>query len=231
MKKINKITCFYIIIFIIAILIKYSLVAIVNPDFIIREIIKDLKTYPFIIIGIIFLYFLYIKIGDFFLFEEQSFIAEKYYKIFFFLFKKDITYIGQGMSDFKKGKYDDSVDCFKKAININPNNKEAYLCLSIVYASIKEHNMAIKNAEKVIELDPEMNDAYFLLGISYLQIGEDDLAVKNLENTLHINPKHAGAYYNLGFLFKKKNLISKAEEYFLKARELDPIIDSKYTLI
>ena len=58
----------------------------------------------------------------------------------------------------KAGKYDKLVECYKKAIELEPNNAQLYASLASAYAETGDKKMAIFYAEKATELDPSFKE-------------------------------------------------------------------------
>ena len=61
--------------------------------------------------------------------------------------------VGQGAILNKKGKSDEAVSVFKKAIDINPHYAEAYEGLGLVYIHKKQEEDATKAFHKAIDIN------------------------------------------------------------------------------
>ena len=70
-----------------------------------------------------------------------------------------------------KKEYDKAIECYQKAIEINPDFADAYYNMGIAYRHKENYDKAIECYQKVIEIDPEDADAYNNMGVAYCQKG------------------------------------------------------------
>ena len=78
----------------------------------------------------------------------------------------DIEFYNRGLKSSLAYK---KIDCFTKAIQLNPNMAEAYEKRAMHYYFQRRFNRAIQDYTKVIELKPHRVDAYLMLGRAYLR--------------------------------------------------------------
>ncbi|MEI6092725.1 MAG: tetratricopeptide repeat protein [bacterium] len=152
-------------------------------------------------------------------------------------------YVNSGNKKYELGDYAGAISAYTKAIEMEPNSKEAYFNR----ANAKNRNNpfgganfnyqawelkvleAAKDYTKAIELDPSFADAYNNRSLMYIQVcsASEELkqsAEDDINRAIQINPNFAIAYYNrgyLGFLYCKK--IDPRKEY-ATALQLDPSI-------
>ena len=111
--------------------------------------------------------------------------------------------------------YKDSIICFQKTIEINPNFSDGYYNLGIVYRKVKEIEKSINNYNYCLEFNPKKFEAYNNLGNIYKDKQNIDLAVECYVNCLEINPNYNFALQNFGIclqnykLSKRSNVIEK----------------------
>jgi tetratricopeptide (TPR) repeat protein len=72
----------------------------------------------------------------------------------------------RGISLGKSGEYKEAIECFDKAIELNPNYAMAYSDRGIVYEKLKKYERAIEDYNKAIALDPNYVKAYWLFAVS-----------------------------------------------------------------
>ena len=53
------------------------------------------------------------------------------------------------------GWYEEAIDCFDKALQINPNHANAYYNKACIYALENQVELALENLQRAIELEPE----------------------------------------------------------------------------
>ena len=74
------------------------------------------------------------------------------------------TLIANSRLAFVQGKYQEAFDIAKEAIEISPENADAYLCAGNANMSFEKYDIAIKYYQKAVECEPENGDRYFHLG-------------------------------------------------------------------
>jgi tetratricopeptide (TPR) repeat protein len=127
--------------------------------------------------------------------------------------------------------YDEADGLYKKALEINPKNAEAYIGLAAIAGDLlKDYNGAQQNLLKAITLlDTRSSHAHDLLG----QLFENKLnrlaeARKEYESAIALDPSNAEAHYHLGLLLlatgKPKLPPDEAVAHIKKAAELSPSV-------
>ena len=66
----------------------------------------------------------------------------------------------KGNSFVTSGEYEKAIDCFDKAIELDPNYALAYRNRGNAYKDLGRYERAIEDYDKAIELDPDDDDAY-----------------------------------------------------------------------
>lgn len=67
--------------------------------------------------------------------------------------EKANEYKNLGNEAFKNKKYEESIEYFTKAIEINPNDHVFYSNRSGAYASLNQYDKALSDATKCVELN------------------------------------------------------------------------------
>jgi len=67
-------------------------------------------------------------------------------------------------------RYEQAIEDFSKAIELNPNDAVAYYNRGLAYAKLNEHERAIEYYGKAIKLNPNDAKAYGNRGIAYSEI-------------------------------------------------------------
>jgi len=129
---------------------------------------------------------------------------------------------------FIGGKYEESIDLYKKAININNSNIQLYLNLANVYNQIGKHNLAIETYDKAISLKPNSSDLYNYKAITLLEIEDYNNALLSINNSIHINPENYNYYNTKGIIYYSMKDYNKSIEMFDKAIELNDKFANAY---
>jgi Tfp pilus assembly protein PilF len=132
------------------------------------------------------------------------------------------AYFNLGVYYSEKGRVDEAIEHFKKAIGINPRYVRAHNNLGIAYTKKGFLEEAIYAYEMAIAINPRHERAHYNLGIVYFKQGDFDRAIVEFKNAIAINPSYAKAHYNLGNTYDKKGLWDKAITEYKKALALNP---------
>ncbi len=129
-----------------------------------------------------------------------------------------------GEAYLRQGNYTAALRELLKAEKIYPKDHILHYDLGIVYRKKGKVDLAIKHFKKAIHLKPNFAAAVNNLGTAYFDKGDWDAAIASFkkvsEDLLYATPHFA--YYNLGRVYYMKKEYSRAEEYFLKALEIEP---------
>ncbi len=131
-----------------------------------------------------------------------------------------------GYDALEAGDYERAVDLLKRAVEIEPANKTAWMYLGSAYKSLRRTDEAIAAYKKQIDVDPYRQYAYTNLGIAYALKGSDADAEAAFLKQLEINPLDRFAYSNLGDLFFRTKRFDKAAEAFERAASVAPDVAS-----
>ena len=85
--------------------------------------------------------------------------------------KTSLHYNIKGGVAWKFKKYDEAIEHYRKAIQLNPDDENAHLYMGSSYVETGKYDEAIKSFQKVIELKPFYANTYCLLGLVYKKSG------------------------------------------------------------
>lgn len=139
----------------------------------------------------------------------------------------DLAYFKEGSIFCLREQYDQAIECFKKAIEINPGDSHYYAGVGFAYNRQRKYDEAIKWLKKGIEINPRDSNCYAYLGLAYRSLTysvrpQYDQAIECFKKALEINPRDSQCYIGLGFSYKNKGDYEKALTSFKKAIELKP---------
>ena len=124
---------------------------------------------------------------------------------------KDIPLIYNilGMVQIRLNIFEDSIQNFNRAIELDPNYVEAYNNLGSVMNHLGRFEEAISNYNKAIKLKPEYANAYNNLAGALNDLGRFEDAIKNYNKVIEINPNFDEAKENIIKIltfYKPKNI-------------------------
>jgi tetratricopeptide (TPR) repeat protein len=133
-----------------------------------------------------------------------------------------IIYNRRGVSHWQLGQHAEAMSDFAKAIELDPNNSEAYLNRGLTYNTLGQHAQAISDCTKALELDPNNATAYLNRGNAYSASRQHGEALFDYNKAITLNPKYTRAYLNRAAAYTGLGQHTQATSDFAKAIELDP---------
>ncbi|GCB77390.1 hypothetical protein scyTo_0019991, partial [Scyliorhinus torazame] len=127
--------------------------------------------------------------------------------------------------------YEEAKECFKKALEEDPNNTDWNVGYAIVLSRLEGFSgtsesracsESVKQFRRVLELDPDHGEAMVLLALKLQQLNQSEEALELIEEALQMSPdlphvlRYAAKYYRL------KGDVEKAVELLKKRLEITP---------
>ena len=97
----------------------------------------------------------------------------------------------EGNSAFSQGNYSKAVDMFSKAIELASTNHVLYSNRSAAYASLKDYEHALADAQKTIDLKPDWVKGYSRKGAALYGLERFDEAEEAYREGLKYEPENA----------------------------------------
>jgi tetratricopeptide (TPR) repeat protein len=140
------------------------------------------------------------------------------------------TYPDSEILHFLKGKVliaqdqgESGETALRKAIELKPTFRQAYILLAAYYTSTKQPELAIQRLNALIDVNPEDIDALLQLGSLYEQQSDFNKARQSYQKLLTLNANHGPALNNLAYIQTENfNETDKAYELAMRARNLLP---------
>ena len=131
-------------------------------------------------------------------------------------------YNNQANAMIEKGNVDAALDCYKQAIELNPNFVDAYNNMGNLWAHTGDLNAAINCYEQAIEINPNFAAAHNNLGLSLMDQGETERAISSYQKAVKIKPDHAQAYSNMGNALNSQGDKEAAIDSYKQAIKIKP---------
>ena len=129
-----------------------------------------------------------------------------------------------GLVYFEKGRVDEAIAEYTRAVAIKPDFPQAYDNLGIAYAKKGMFDEAIVEYKKAITLKAFYPEAYTNLGNAYGRKGRIDEAIAMYKIALVMKPSYALAHSNLGIAYAKKGMLDESIAEHRKALAIEPTL-------
>jgi len=126
-----------------------------------------------------------------------------------------------GNSLVELGKFDRALECYSRAIKLNPKLATAYHNLGEMLVGQKRWDEAIANYRQAIAINPDSFESYHSLGKTWAERGEFDRAIACYNKSLELNPNYARAYVGLGNVFAQKRDFDAAIKCYRQTLEIN----------
>jgi protein O-mannosyl-transferase len=145
------------------------------------------------------------------------------------------AYLIMGNAHYYLNEYDKANLAYEKALNIDPNFKDAETNLAISLrdagrqAGEVENNLEKSQSllTKSYQLSPNDSETLRLLGVVNGIKGNHLEAIKYFTKVIEVDPKNASGYLNLSSAYRNAGDLINADKYMKTAIEIDPEILNK----
>lgn len=134
----------------------------------------------------------------------------------------------KGVSSQRLYNYREALSYYRKAVQLDPEMKEAYLNMAVCLDKLRRTAEAMEALKKAVEIDPRFFEARFNLGVLCLKMGRLEEAVEHLRKAALLRPYYSEAKYNLGIALYKLGRYEEAVERFKEVVELAPWWDDAH---
>jgi len=122
----------------------------------------------------------------------------------------------------KRGRIDEAIGHFLKALRIKPNDVDAHYNLGIALADQGRTEEAIDHYLQALRIKPDFEKAYNNLGTALAGQGRTEEAIDHYLQALRIKPDFDKAHNNLGLALYKKGRLEEAIDHYLQALQIKP---------
>ena len=126
-----------------------------------------------------------------------------------------------GKALLQKGRVDEAIEQFQKAVRINPRYAEARSNFGAALFQKGQVEDAILQYTRALQINPNYAQAIYNLGLALFQKGQVDDAISQYTRAVRINPYYPETYNLLGNAFLQKGQLDEALEQFQKALEIN----------
>ena len=138
------------------------------------------------------------------------------------------SHVKEGEAKLKEGHYEQAIEEFKKAIELDPDSADAHYSLGVAYLKTGARVEALDHLREAIRLRPDWVEAHYSLARAYYDFGDYKSAATSFEEALRLKPDFFAAMLELGATYQHSGLHTKSVEVLRRAVLLQPDhIDAK----
>jgi protein O-mannosyl-transferase len=133
-----------------------------------------------------------------------------------------MAYNNIAISLLQKGKTEEAIAHYNKALELDPNYGEGHYNLANALLRVGRTEEAIAHYEKALEIYPKNISARYNLASVLVQGGRVEDGIAHFRKALELNPRNAGAHNNLGVTLLRLGRSDEAAAHFREALAVDP---------
>ena len=134
----------------------------------------------------------------------------------------------RGISHARLGNFELAIADFSRAIEINPQDEDAYRERGNVYVATGALDKAVSDFSKMIEINAKSALGYHNRGIALTRKRENDRAISDFTAAINMDPGLSLAYAGRGAVYSEKGQYAVALLDLNKAIEIDPQVGYFY---
>jgi Flp pilus assembly protein TadD len=116
------------------------------------------------------------------------------------LHRAELEYSTRGAQLHNQGRYQEALDCYDKALALNPEDATAWMNGGLALFALGKDNQALKCLNKAVKLQRDNDQAWSSIGIVLQHVGEVAAAADCYKIALKLNPDNTQAKTNLSLL-------------------------------
>jgi tetratricopeptide (TPR) repeat protein len=120
------------------------------------------------------------------------------------------------------GDYRSAIDCYSKAIDLEPNYLSAYNNKGNCFSQLEDYSSALKCYDRAIQIDPNCIDAYCNKGNVFNNLKDFNEAIKYYNICVKIDPTYKMAYKYKANALQEQRDFPAAVKWYNKAIEMSP---------
>jgi tetratricopeptide (TPR) repeat protein len=120
------------------------------------------------------------------------------------------------------GRFELAVDCYNRALQMNPGLTSAWSNKGSALARLGFHKEALECYDRALWFDSDNVAALISTGHSLASLGRRQEAIKFYDRALLIDPNEADAWYNKGCVLAELGGIEEARRHFERTIEINP---------
>ncbi|WP_413164216.1 tetratricopeptide repeat protein [Capilliphycus salinus ALCB114379] len=131
-------------------------------------------------------------------------------------------YAKQGDKFFTQGCYDEAVEAYDRALQLDSHGVEVWNNRGVVLTKLHRYHEAIASYEQALQLRSEYADAWNNRGVALGKLKYYEAAVLSYDRAINLRENYVDAWNNRGFALAQLKRYEEAIDSYQKAAELNP---------
>lgn len=136
-------------------------------------------------------------------------------------------YVKHGEDMANSNNLDGAIECFDKAIRVNPENDLAWGDRALILDKQGKTEESIVSFSRALKINPKNAITWHNKGLTLLRRNQLKEAIECFDKAIEIRDNYAKAWYNKGRALSMLGEPKRSQPCFDKARSLDPLLHTK----
>ncbi|HLG15924.1 MAG TPA: serine/threonine-protein kinase [Blastocatellia bacterium] len=126
---------------------------------------------------------------------------------------------GNSLSNLEKNE--EAMQCFDRALEINPGYENAWYNKGVLLARLGRVEEAMACYDRGLKINPRSEMAWNNKGSALAELGRVEEAIMSYDRALEINPRHGGGWFNKGYALTQRARYEEAITCLDRALEIN----------
>jgi tetratricopeptide (TPR) repeat protein len=135
---------------------------------------------------------------------------------------RTLLWNNKGVALTQQDKYDEAVQAYDRAVEINPQYADAWNNKGIALLLQGKYDEAVQAYDNAIEINPQFAQAWNNKGVAFTQQDKYDEALQAYDQAIDTNPQFAKAWNNKGLASYSQGKYDEAVQAYNQAIEINP---------
>jgi len=127
-----------------------------------------------------------------------------------------------GVVLFEKGKPEEAMEHYNKALRINPENADAHTNMGVVLFTQGKPGLALSRYQEALRIAPNRSDVRANMGAALAALNRREEALEYLREALKADPANADAHYNMGCMLAYRGEFNEAAVHYKESLRIRP---------
>ncbi|MCR5822180.1 MAG: tetratricopeptide repeat protein, partial [Bacteroidales bacterium] len=136
-----------------------------------------------------------------------------------------------GIVSYSKGNDSEAISHFRKALQVDPDNRDAYFNLGTMYCLRNNYESAVNTLRKGLQRHRQSLKLYHCLGWAYTLRGDKQKAIQCYQTVIELDSHYVDAYNRIGDIYFSQGDYERAISMYRQATRVAPRSAEGYKLM